>query len=432
MADDAQSKIHYDDFIANVQPDPAKPESTIMLSGFIGRGGDGVVRIYPDPSLGTWYDVPEADVVHSMAVPDSKLGGSYVWVRAAAQIKPGSAAAAPAAAAAAPVAQAAPNFTIGAGCAFICAQPGAALQPTPATHCFICPSITQQCMQPTPTADVTLATICTQPNHCLQPTPTVHPSLATVCTQFCPTYHVGCLTVPVNCFPVTQPAVCTIAISPNCPPPPGTPVQQQGLAAAAMRLQPTPTVQTHCFVCPPEQHPTAATICTETCNTMLVGCWQTLPAHCFPITLPQVCNIAVSPNCPGVGPGTPVQQPGLHAAAAMQPTPSAVNQCGVHTAATICTQPPACHPSVNVICPTPSAVHQCGGQTAATVCTQPPACHPSVNVICPTPSAVHQCGPNTAATVCTQPALCHPSVAQICPTPSAVHQCGVFTPFCPR
>jgi len=94
MADNAPSKIQYDDFIANVQPDPAKPESTIMLSGFIGHGGDGVVRIYPDPSLGTWYDVPEADVVHSMAVPDSKLGGSYVWVRASSQIKPGSAAAA--------------------------------------------------------------------------------------------------------------------------------------------------------------------------------------------------------------------------------------------------------------------------------------------------------------------------------------------------
>src|ERR1700733_8327542 len=90
MADNTQSKIQYDDFIANVQPDPAKPESTTMLSGFIGRGGDGVVRIYPDPSLGTRYDVPETDVVHSMAVPDSKLGGSYVWVRGTAQIKPGS------------------------------------------------------------------------------------------------------------------------------------------------------------------------------------------------------------------------------------------------------------------------------------------------------------------------------------------------------
>jgi hypothetical protein len=469
MVDSAPSKIQYDDFIASVQPDPAKPESTIMLSGFVGHGGDGVVRIYPDPSLGTWYDVPEADVVHSMAVPDSKLGGSYVWVRAAADIKPGSTSTssaatgsgsggpAVAAAAAAPAAHAAPNFTIGAGCTFICAQPpGGLLQPTPATHCFICPSITQQCMQPTPTADVTLATICTQPNHCLQPTPTVHPSLATVCTQFCPTFHTGCLTVPVNCFPVTQPAVCTIAISPNCPPPPpGTPVQQQALAAAVMRLQPTPTVQTHCFVCPPHQtldtlctlppgcpitqqcsavnfcsplnqcgnHPTAATICTETCNTMLVGCWQTLPAHCFPITQPQVCNIAVSPNCPPPAPGTPVQQQQVFAAAAMQPTPSAVNQCGVHTAATICTQPPACHPSVNVICPAPSAVHQCGPNTAATVCTQPPACHPSVNVICPTPSAVHQCGG-------AQMAAAGP-VQAAAPTPNTnCFTCPGFTNFC--
>jgi hypothetical protein len=361
MADNVQSKIQYDDFIANVQPDPAKPESTIMLSGYIGRGGDGVVRVYPDPSLGTWYDVPEADVVHSMAVPDSKLGGSYVWVRAAADIKPGSIAAA-APAAAAPAAQAAPNFTIGAGCTFICAQPPAGLQqPTPATHCFICPPHTQQCMQPTPTADVTLATICTQPNHCLQPTPTVHPSLATVCTQFCPTWHAGCLTLPINCFPITQPAVCTIAISPNCPPPPpGTPVQQPGIAAAAV-MQPTPA--SHCYICP----------------TPMGLCGGHPMAAAFQPT-PSAVN-----QCGGM----------------MQPTPSAVNQCGVHTAATVCTQypqcpthtaAPVCQPSVNVICPTPSAVHHCGGQTAATVCTQPPACHPSVNMICPTPSAVHQCG----------------------------------------
>jgi hypothetical protein len=588
MADNAKSKIHYDDFIANVQPDPAKPESTIMLSGFIGRGGDGVVRIYPDPSLGSWYDVPEADLVHSIAVPDSKLGGSYVWVRAAADIKPGSVstgtggAAAPAAAAAAPAAQAAPNFTIGAGCTFICAQPGGGLpQPTPATHCFICPPLTQdctvatacsqQCTTPlagclpvqtvatacsqhctTPLAGClpvqTAATVCTQINQCLQPTPTAHLSLATVCTQFCPTLHTGCLTVPINCFPITQPQICTIAISPNCPPPAiGTPVQQQlGLAAAAIRPQPTPTVQTHCFICPPHQtldtlctlppgcpitqqcsqatfcsqlnqcghhptaatictetcntllvgcghHPTAATICTETCNTLLVGCWQTLPVNCWQVTQPQICNIAVSPNCPPPPPGTPVQQPGVMAAA-MQPTPTAQTHCfvcppitqqqpcGQHTIpATVCWThaAPACppHPTVGMFCtelcpslivcptrqvqclvtqpqvctivaspncppvgpgtpvqqigtpaqhpafaaqalqPTPSAVNQCGVHTAL------PACQPSVNVICPTPSAVHQCGGHTALPAC------QPSVNVICPTPSAVHQCGVFTPY---
>jgi hypothetical protein len=84
--------IHYDDFIANVHADPAKPEASIMLAGFIGHGAEGKVRIYPDASLANWYDVAEDDVVHAMPVPDAKLGGSYVWVRASAQIKPGAAA----------------------------------------------------------------------------------------------------------------------------------------------------------------------------------------------------------------------------------------------------------------------------------------------------------------------------------------------------
>ena len=92
MADNDHSKIRYDDFISNVQPDPAKPESTIMLSGFVGRGPEGHARVYPDPTLGTWYDIPEGDILHSMPIADSKLGGSYIWVRASSEIKPGSAA----------------------------------------------------------------------------------------------------------------------------------------------------------------------------------------------------------------------------------------------------------------------------------------------------------------------------------------------------
>jgi len=91
----ATDNIRYDDFIANVHDDPAKPEAAIMLAGFIGHGAEGKVRIYPDASLANWYDVAEDDVVHAMPVPDAKLGGSYVWVRASAQIKPGAAAAAP-------------------------------------------------------------------------------------------------------------------------------------------------------------------------------------------------------------------------------------------------------------------------------------------------------------------------------------------------
>jgi hypothetical protein len=90
----ATENIRYDDFIANVHADPAKPEAAIMLAGFVGHGAEGKVRIYPDASLANWYDVAEDDVVHAMPVPDAKLGGSYVWVRASAQITPGAAAAA--------------------------------------------------------------------------------------------------------------------------------------------------------------------------------------------------------------------------------------------------------------------------------------------------------------------------------------------------
>jgi hypothetical protein len=43
--------------------------------------------------------------------------------------------------------------------------------------------------------------------------------------------------------------------------------------------------------------------------------------------------------------------------------------------------------------------------------------------------------PNTAATLCTQQPACPPHTVHnsmcICPTPSAVHQCGGQTPFTP-
>src|SRR5258707_10028868 len=119
MADNDQSKIRYDDFIGSVQPDPAKPESTIMLSGFVGHGPEGHARIYPDPTLGTWYDIPEGDILHSTPIADSKLGGSYVWVRASSEIKPGSAAAE------AEAVQPQQAAAVG-------------MNPTPRTHCRVC------------------------------------------------------------------------------------------------------------------------------------------------------------------------------------------------------------------------------------------------------------------------------------------------------
>ena len=179
MVDNDKSKICYDDFIGYVQPDPAKPESTIMLSGFIGRGPEGHARIYPDPTLGAWYDVPEDDVIHSIAIPDSKLGGSYVWVRASAQIKPGSAAGGTGdGAAAAPAGV--PQQPVG-------------IAPTPATHCFICPPPAGGPLQNTHILCTQgLATFCgcTPGIDCKGPPGNVQ-TQAPICTQGFPTFC-GC------------------------------------------------------------------------------------------------------------------------------------------------------------------------------------------------------------------------------------------------
>jgi hypothetical protein len=417
MADNDQPKIRYDDFVRNVQPDPAKPEPTIMLSGFVGHGPDGHARIYPDPALSTWYDVPEGDVIHSVPIADSKLGGSYLWVRANAQIKPGGSVAA-AEAVAAP-------------------QPQAVLpQPTPATHCFICPPPTQNC---------TPATICTLHQHCPpQPTPATmciicppHQTLATVCTQLCT--QIGCpphqtlatVCTQIGCPPVvtqppicglTQPVVCGV-LPPSIGCPPGGPqAQPQALAAA-----PRPPLQTSWF----------------DCHTNMAGCTV------------HICAQGAQPAA---------------APAAMAPTPTVMTHCfvcppqtvqdSVRVCDTLFTQI-GCQPQTMHICPTPSAVNQCGGPphpTLATLCTMPPACppgggltlHPTV-CICATPGAhthafcaptmgtacmpapgrtVAGCTPecqgvaHTLATLCTHPGFC-PTQWNVCPP----GQNGVFTPF---
>jgi hypothetical protein len=459
MADNDTSKIRYDDFIGNVQPDPAKPEATIMLSGFVGHGPEGHARVYPDPTLGTWYDIPEGDVVHSIPIPDSKLGGSYLWVRASSEIKPGSAA--PAATEAEAVQP---------------QQPAAALQPTPTvqTHCFICPPHTQNC---------TPATICTLHGHC-PPQPSAAPMLCTerphtlLCSWLC-----GAAAVP---------------------------------AMAAAAVQPTPTVQTHCFICPPYTQAVHCWTAPVVCDTMQMPTLAPRAAFSFAPTLcpgpftmhctllcppevraaaaPQQANATAVTVCVtdcqqpgnqmmkaavGVNPMDPTPQSlcfvcDQKMAAAMQPTPTAQTHCFIcppHTQAVHCWTAP-------VVCDTmqmPTPATRCFicppvNQTLATVCTQvgcpthqihcptqPVVCNlqPTQPVVCgvlpPSFGCQQQGGaqpqhlamaapahPNTAATLCTQAPACPPHTVHnsmcICPTPSAVHQCGgqTFTPTIPQ
>jgi hypothetical protein len=343
------ASIRYDDFVSNVQPDPAKPESTIMLSGFVGHGPEGHARVFPDPTLGTWYDVPEGDVVYSMPIADSKLGGSYIWVRASSEIKPGSAA--PAATPALEAQQ----------------QPhAAAMMPTPATHCFICP-----------------------PKTVFAP-----------CTELCATQFHGCpphaaiAAAPVGGgggqapTPATLCIACPLTVERGCV---FTPPQ-------TMCCPPMPMTNCHpfCLTPPPTPTPPHTQCCPPTPATNCIICNVAAPTpltHCNP--------------CPPLVNHQPTQPPTLCCPPYTQP----VALCGVvPQSGIVCSQ--AC---VNM---QQAAVPAGGGFTAATVCTMPPGCPPhTVHAFCP---------PNTVNTPCAT-FVC-PTLG-VCPTVAACTPNGVFTPF---
>ena len=161
MAEKKQSKLRYDDFIANVQPDPGKPVATTMLSASSGAAKKDTRAYKRIHRSETGTTCPEDDsFILQKPFANSKLGGSHVWIKADAQIKPGSAAATAAA-----------------------AQPAVAItpQPTPATHCFICPP-----------PHHSPATICTVPGHCppnilrRRPSARCMPTARDRCSFICP------------------------------------------------------------------------------------------------------------------------------------------------------------------------------------------------------------------------------------------------------
>src|ERR1700738_3185800 len=80
--------IQYDDIVAKVVADASKPQATRLLSGYVGRGGGGRGRNYPDLSFSTYEEVAEDDIVHSIPIADSPLGGSHVWVKSGFQVGP--------------------------------------------------------------------------------------------------------------------------------------------------------------------------------------------------------------------------------------------------------------------------------------------------------------------------------------------------------
>jgi hypothetical protein len=392
---DTRANVTHDDFVGKIVKDPKSPPDTILLTGYLGKSSEeGHTRLYFDPELKSYVEIPNEAILHSQQIPQeqSGLGGSNVWIARDAELIHGKVGPSrtkakffegPIAAAAGAAAGGAGAVPLGitlANCPsqapILCPPTPHAPCPSPIPHCppspppLLCPHTV---LPPCPTPLCThVFTQCPTPLHGCPPPPT--PQCTHVFTQ--------CATPLHGCPPPPTP-LCTHV--PPCPTPLCTHVAPC----------PTPPV-----LCPPSVH--------QICPTPTVAqpqCFPTeVPIQCHP-TAPQPCPIQSALNCPSalgcpsgpacvVNPGGGVVDPAAHAQAlGIHPTSPVV--CQVFT--------PAC-PSVHNICP-----------------TNPVICHPTLPHIC-----------------FTNPVICRPSIFIHCPSPfcpspacPSIHVGCPQSPFCP-
>lgn len=80
----AAPKIVLDSFVKNVRPDPKATDPIIYLSGFLGDSPvEGNVRVYADPQLSSFVDVPRSAILHAVqnTAEEDPLGGSKLWIK---------------------------------------------------------------------------------------------------------------------------------------------------------------------------------------------------------------------------------------------------------------------------------------------------------------------------------------------------------------
>ncbi|HEV3002382.1 MAG TPA: hypothetical protein VGW75_16690 [Solirubrobacteraceae bacterium] len=284
-----------DDFVRKVVPDPANPPNAVVLEGFVGDSdAEGYVRVYGDPSLATWVDVPADAILHSVRVPEdrSPVGGSILWIDGGATLRPPPAA--PPKATAADFLRGPVQADLGAA-----ARAGGAGQPAitlwtwngcpPYTIGIAC---TVTCPRPT-----TAATLCTY--SC--------PSVGITCTYFCPrprtitSIYSGCAAAPDTS---------------TCAPPEGVAAQQRligptgwfGCTRLPQCVGPTGWhgCLTHQYGCPRTSTcpPTHTLGCpdTSTCPpTQMLGCPDTStcpPTQMLGCPRTSTCPPTHMPGCP--------------------------------------------------------------------------------------------------------------------------------------
>jgi hypothetical protein len=393
---ESKTNVTHDDFVGKIVKDPKSPPDTILLTGYLGKSSeDGHTRLYFDPELKSYVEIPNEAILHSQQISpeQSGLGGSNVWIKSDAEVIHGKVG---------PSRTKAKFFEGPIAAAAAAAGAGAGPGPLPPTlvNCpshapFLCP---QTVLPPCPPSPVP---------HCL-PTPAPLMCPHTVLPPCPVTIH---CTVPPQCFVTHVFTQCPTPLH-GCPPPPPTPLCTQ--------------VFTHCATplhgCPPPP--------TPLCHTPLHGC-PTPPALCLPSIDPQICP------------------PSVHGH--LCPVPSALIPCQTQ-------QVVACIPHLTqnqpqcVASPAPA----CGGfpggpggpveqgfaaqavsqfcPSHPIVCVPSPICPPSAHHICPTnPAFCHHTLPHICLT---NPVICRPSPfcpSPFCPSPAcpSIHIGCPQSPFCP-
>lgn len=89
----SRSSTNEASFIGQIVKDPKNPPKTLLLVGYLGRSSeDGHTRLYLDPELSDYVEIPNEAILHSEpAGDDSPLSGNYVWINRSAEVVHGEA-----------------------------------------------------------------------------------------------------------------------------------------------------------------------------------------------------------------------------------------------------------------------------------------------------------------------------------------------------
>lgn len=240
------------DFIARVVSDAKNPPETRMLTGWFGDSGEeGYRRLYTDPELNNYVDIPDDAILYSEPLRDSQPAGCVmVWVKRDAALKPGGSAASRAARFL--QGQVTADFSAGGGAANIAAEPippeKAGFRCVTQVPCGEVTGFTGQC---TKQPDVGGAWPCiTAIPHCFEPT-----GFTGKCTPAPwpnPTHYIGCTFLHCPTRDLTHiPHICNIIATgqPGCvvvnPPQGGDPAQKKEGAAEAADAEQAALPATH-------------------------------------------------------------------------------------------------------------------------------------------------------------------------------------------